>query len=52
MARHNCVTMTWLVVGDRLVRWVIKLDLRLEWEEGGNSEKLYWILDRMVWAAK
>ena len=40
MARHSWVMMTWLVVGDRLVRWAIRLDLRLVWEKGGSSAKL------------
>ena len=48
MARQSWVMMTWLVVGDRLVRWVMRLDLRLVWEEGGSSGKLLWILDLMV----
>ena len=39
LAMNNWLMMTWLVVGDRLVRWAIRLNLRLVCEEGGSSVK-------------
>ena len=45
MAMNSWVMMIWLVVGDRLVRWAIRLNLRLVWEEGGSSVK---IVDKLL----